>query len=100
MISIQSFTFNPIQENTYILFDESKECVIIDPGCYDAAEQAKLSAFITEKGLKPVKLLNTHCHLDHVFGNAYVSKTHNVQPEFNEHDQRVFDAFAATCNLY
>jgi len=100
MISIQSFTFNPIQENTYILFDETKECVIIDPGCYDAAEQAKLSAFITEKGLKPVKLLNTHCHLDHIFGNAYVSKTYDLQPEFNEHDQRVFDAFAATCNLY
>ena len=100
MISIQSFTFNPIQENTYILFDETKECVIIDPGCYDERERAELAGFIEKNSLKPVKLLNTHCHLDHIFGNAFVCKTYNLLPEFNENDQRVFDAFPATCSLY
>ena len=72
MISIHFFTFSPIAENTYILFDETKECVIIDPGCYDDRERAELMDFITKNQLKPVKLLNTHCHLDHVFGNGFI----------------------------
>lgn len=100
MISIQSFTFNPIQENMYILFDESKECVIIDPGCYDDHERGILSTFITDNQLKPVKLLNTHCHLDHIFGNGFVSQKYNLKLEANKHDQRILDAFKMTCDLY
>jgi glyoxylase-like metal-dependent hydrolase (beta-lactamase superfamily II) len=100
MIQIQSFTFSPIQENTYVLYDDSGECVIIDPGCYDEREREKLSSFIDDKKLKPVRLLNTHCHLDHIFGNGYVSSKYNLKPEFNENDLRVFEAFAATCDLY
>lgn len=100
MITIQSFTFSPIQENTYILFDESKECIIIDPGCYDNRERTELSEFITKHELKPVKLLNTHCHLDHIFGNAFVCEKYNLKPEFNKHDQPVFDAFLASANMY
>lgn len=100
MIQIQSFTFSPIQENTYVLYDESGECVIIDPGCYDEQERSTLAAFIEEKRLKPVRLLNTHCHLDHIFGNGFVSNKYNILPEFNKNDQRVFEAFAATCGLY
>lgn len=75
MLQIKSFTFNPIQENTYILYDETKSCVIIDPGCYDADEKAELKEFITENELKPIHLINTHCHVDHVLGNAFVKKT-------------------------
>ncbi len=100
MIQIHSFTFNPIQENMYLLFDESKDCVIIDPGCYDDAERTILSEFIAQNGLKPVKLLNTHCHLDHIFGNGYVAKKYNLKLEFNKNDMRVFDAFQLTCDLY
>lgn len=100
MISIHSFTFNPIQENMYLLFDETKECVIIDPGCYDDEERAVLADFITKNQLKPVKLLNTHCHLDHVFGNGFVSSKYNLQLEINKHDQRVLDAFQTSCDLY
>jgi glyoxylase-like metal-dependent hydrolase (beta-lactamase superfamily II) len=100
MIQIHSFTFSPIQENTYILYDESRECVIIDPGCYDDQERAMLSDFIEKNGLKPVKLLNTHCHLDHIFGNGYVAKRYGLELEMNRHDQRILDAFQATCDLY
>lgn len=100
MISIHSFTFSPIQENMYILFDETKECVIIDPGCYNNSERAELADFISKQGLKPVKLLNTHCHLDHIFGNGFVCEKYNLKPEFNDLEQRIFDAFGATCDLY
>jgi len=100
MISIQSFVFSPIQENTYILHDETGECVIIDPGCYDDQERKILSSFIEDKKLVPVRLLNTHCHLDHIFGNAFVSDKYNLKPEFNKLDQPVFDAFIPSCNLY
>lgn len=100
MITIHSFTFNPIQENMYLLFDESKDCVIIDPGCYDDNERTVLSEFIAQNGLKPLKLLNTHCHLDHIFGNGYVAKKYNLKLEFNKNDMRVFEAFQLTCDLY
>ena len=69
------FTFNPFSENSYIVYDETKECVIIDPGCYDDQEWKALKGFITEQELKPVRLLNTHCHIDHVFGNHLVLRT-------------------------
>jgi hydroxyacylglutathione hydrolase len=72
MIEIQIFTFNAYGEKTYVIFDETKECAIIDPGMYEGFEQNELVSFIKEKGLKPVLLLNTHCHLDHVFGNKFV----------------------------
>ena len=71
-MEIKKFTFNPYQENTYVLYDESAACVIIDPGMYTGAEQNELVAFIKANGLKPERLLNTHCHIDHVFGNAFV----------------------------
>lgn len=100
MISIHSFTFNPIQENMYLLWDETKECVVIDPGCYDHQERAELSKFISDKGLKPVKLLNTHCHLDHIFGNRYVAETYQLKLEINKNDLRILDAFQMTCDLY
>jgi glyoxylase-like metal-dependent hydrolase (beta-lactamase superfamily II) len=100
MITVHSFTFNPIQENTYILYDESKECVIIDPGCYDDAERKELSKFISDNKLKPVRLLNTHCHLDHIFGNAYVANTYKLPLEINKKDIPVLDAFLASANLY
>lgn len=72
MITVKQFIFNNIEENTYVLNDETKECVIIDPGCNSDAERHQLKNYIESNGLKPVALLNTHCHFDHIFGNAYV----------------------------
>ncbi len=72
MIQIQSFVFNPFQENTYVVFDETKEALVIDPGCYEKDEQLELVEFIENNDLKVTKLLNTHCHIDHVLGNHFV----------------------------
>ncbi|MCX6275116.1 MAG: MBL fold metallo-hydrolase [Bacteroidetes bacterium] len=83
MIQIHSFTFNPFQENTYVLSDETKECVIIDPGCYTEEEKSALSGFISDKGLKPVKLLLTHAHIDHVLGNNYLCGKYKLKIEMN-----------------
>ena len=78
MAQIASFTFNPFYENTYILYDKTGECVVVDPGCYTKAEQEELTDFITRQRLKPVLLLNTHCHIDHVLGNQFVADTYGV----------------------
>jgi hydroxyacylglutathione hydrolase len=86
MLRIQKFTFNPIQENMYVLYDETKECVIIDPGCYFDNEEKKLQNFIEENKLVPKYLLNTHCHLDHICGNAFVSKTWHLSLSANPLD--------------
>lgn len=75
---VTSFTFNPFAENTYLVYDDSKECLIIDPGCYDKAEKSVLENFVRENDLKVVKLLNTHGHIDHVLGNKFVAQTFGV----------------------
>jgi hydroxyacylglutathione hydrolase len=77
-MKIKKFTFSPIQENTYVVYDETGQCVIIDPGCSNEAERQKLAHFIHETRLSPVKLLNTHCHIDHVAGNKFVMETYNI----------------------
>lgn len=78
-IKVNAFTFNALQENTYIVSDETNECVIIDPGCADKAERQELEFFIKQNSLKPVHLLNTHCHIDHVLGNAFVKQTYKLK---------------------
>ncbi len=78
-MQVAQFTFNDFQENTYIAHDSSLECVIIDPGCKNANEQNQLTTYINDMGLKPVKLINTHCHIDHVLGNAFVAKYYQLE---------------------
>lgn len=78
MIAVHSFTFNPLQENTYILYNQHRQCIIIDPGCFFANEQQELKDFIDKHQFHPVKLINTHCHLDHVFGNRFVAETYQL----------------------
>lgn len=100
MITIQSFTFNPFQENTYVAFDETLECIIVDPGCYDAKDNAVLSKFIEENKLKPVALVNTHCHLDHLFGNKFVSDTYQLEPIMHEADLPLLEYAPLTAIQY
>ena len=77
-MDIAIFTFNPFAENTYVLYDETGECVIFDPGCFDQGEQEQLTDFIESNNLKPVKLINTHCHIDHVLGNKFIAEKYNL----------------------
>ncbi|MBO9673614.1 MAG: MBL fold metallo-hydrolase [Sphingobacteriaceae bacterium] len=92
MITVKTFTFNAYSENTYLLYDETKECVIIDPGMYEGFEQNELAAFIKQEGLKPVLLLNTHCHLDHVFGNKFIFDTYGLKPQFHKGELSILNA--------
>lgn len=69
---IERFTFNPFSENTYVISDESGECLIIDPGMSDEDEDEELLTYIRSNQLTPVALLNTHCHLDHILGNGTI----------------------------
>ncbi len=70
-MQLEQFIYNPFQENTYLLHN-GKECIIIDPGCYHLYEKEEFVDFIKARNLKPAFLLNTHCHLDHVFSNSLV----------------------------
>ena len=78
MIHIQSFKFNPFEENTYVVYDETLEASVIDPGCYEKEEQNLLTDFILAKNLNVKILLNTHCHIDHVLGNDFVKHQYKV----------------------
>lgn len=78
-MKIKSFVFNPFQENTYVLYDETKECVIVDPGCYEPEEKNELRAFIQHNHLQVKMLLNTHCHIDHVLGNYFIKDLYKVK---------------------
>ena len=92
MASIQAFPNNPYQENTYLLYDDSGECAIIDPGMYTAAEQNAVVNFIKQHNLKPALLLNTHCHIDHILGNKFVFDQYGLKPQFHEGEMVVIEA--------
>lgn len=85
-MEINQITFNAFQENTFIVWDETKECIIIDPGCYEDNEKKLLSDFITSSNLKPIKLINTHCHIDHILGNKFVAEKWNIQLHIHKED--------------
>jgi glyoxylase-like metal-dependent hydrolase (beta-lactamase superfamily II) len=89
MLQVKTFVFSPIQENTYVVYNETGQALIIDPGCYFGAEQEQLQQFCTDKSLTPIQLLNTHCHLDHVFGNKWVAKTFGLELSIHPNEQSV-----------
>jgi len=77
-MNIASFTFNDFSENTFVLSDETKQCCIVDPGCNNAQEESQLVDYIESNNLKPVRLVNTHCHIDHVLGNKFVADKYKL----------------------
>jgi glyoxylase-like metal-dependent hydrolase (beta-lactamase superfamily II) len=78
MLYIKSFTFNPFQENTYLIYDDSGDAALIDPGCFTPTERKELDDFIQSNDLKVKHLWNTHCHIDHVLGNSWAIKNYKL----------------------
>jgi len=87
MLKIKVFVFNPIMENTYLLYDETQEAVIIDCGASNEEEQKQIANFIKEKDLKLKRLLSTHIHFDHVLGNSFIYDTYNLKPEYHKAEE-------------
>ena len=99
MLMVKGFVFSPIEENTYVLYNEAGECCIIDPGCYSTNERNELKDFISGSGLQPKYLLNTHCHLDHVFWNTFVHDMYDLKPHIHPNEKRVLD-FAPIAGMH
>jgi glyoxylase-like metal-dependent hydrolase (beta-lactamase superfamily II) len=91
MINIQRFEVNPLQENCYVVSDDSRECVIIDCGAYYDEESIAIDNYLREQQLKPVHLLATHGHLDHNFGNAHLFRQYGLKVEICAGDQQLVE---------
>lgn len=98
MFTVKAFTFSPVQENTYLLFNEQGHTIMMDPGCYFPEERDVLQNFIIQNRLEPKLLLNTHCHLDHVFGNKWIHETWGLLLHIHEKEKKVLD-FAPASGL-
>ncbi len=100
MLQIKKFTFNAFQENTYVVFDETNEGVIIDPGCYSKEETQQLDAYIESSGISVKWILNTHCHIDHVLGNYYTKEKYRVPLLIHQNDLPVLQAVKSYASNY
>jgi hydroxyacylglutathione hydrolase len=100
MLTVRAFTFNPVEENTYVLYNENNHCCIIDPGCYFPEERNGLKTFLENTGLSPVLLINTHCHLDHVFGNKFIYDTWKLPLHLHEKEKQMLDLAPASGQMW
>ena len=100
MMSIKKFTFNQVQENTFVVYDETKECVIIDAGCYYPNERQELDDFISTQQLIPVRLINTHCHFDHIMGVPHCRNKYNLTFEAHESEAPLVEQAAEHGDLF
>lgn len=100
MIQIKTFTFNSFEENTYLVFDETGEGVVIDPGCYEKEEKDELAQFIETQNIKIKYLLNTHCHIDHVLGNDFIKEKYKVPFLIHKNDDPVLRSVKAYAPSY
>ena len=100
MLKIKIFTFSPIRENTYLLYNEQNHCMIIDPGCYFPEEQDELKSFIDKSDLLPKWLVNTHCHLDHVFGNKFIAEAYGLTLHLHPLEEKMLQLAPASGLMY
>jgi hydroxyacylglutathione hydrolase len=99
-MDIKKFTVNPFQENSYVLYDETNKCAIVDPGFSNSAEEKELVNFIEKNNLTPVLLLNTHCHIDHVLGNKFVANKYQLDLWIHESDLPLLNAAKSYAHVY
>ena len=99
-MEVKSLTFNAFSENTYILYDETKECAIVDPGCSNVTEERALVDFIEKNGLKPTLLINTHAHIDHVFGIDFVNRKWGLKLHIHRGEQPLIDMLPQISQMY
>ncbi|MCH1613070.1 MAG: MBL fold metallo-hydrolase, partial [Flavobacteriales bacterium] len=100
MLNVKKFTFNPFSENTYVVTDEFKNAVIIDPGCYYKAEQNEIDSYILKNNLKLKSILHTHSHLDHMFGTAYLADKYNLDLWICKEDLVTYQSYDKVCEVY
>ncbi len=91
MLKIATLTFNPYGENTYVLFDQSRQCVVVDAGCLTEKECQTLDAFITKNDLIPILAVNTHGHIDHICGVEFVKRRWNIPFAIHRNEQPILD---------
>ncbi len=99
-MTIKQFVFNAFSENTYVVYDDTKECIIIDPGCYESSEKAELKKFIVDNNLTVTSLINTHCHIDHVLGNNFVKNEYGVGLTIHKLDIETLKANDVVASVY
>lgn len=99
MLNVAKFTFNPFQENTYVVHNGS-EAIVLDPGCSDASEEDELEGFLSDNALTPVRLVLTHAHIDHILGNAWVHKRYGLLPEMHTADLPLLKAGPRQASMY
>jgi hydroxyacylglutathione hydrolase len=99
-MTIKTFTFNPFQENTHLVYDETNEAVVIDAGCLQADEKQVLTRFIEDNKLTLKRVLNTHLHLDHQFGNKFLFDTYGIAPEACVEDEFLLENVVAQARSY
>lgn len=99
-IRIKKFTFNPFQENTYIVYNELKQAIIFDPGCSTRDEERILHDFIDQEGLQPQILINTHCHIDHILGNRAVLEKYQIPFWAPDGEQMILESGTVTAQMY
>lgn len=97
---VQQFTFNPFSENTYVIYSDNGDAVIVDPGCYERSEEIELADFISSNNLTVRALLNTHAHIDHVLGNAFVTEKYNVDFYLHPFDLATLNSVPNYSHIY
>lgn len=100
MIQIASFTFNAFQENTYVVSSNSKFAIIVDPGCYTKEEENELETYIQSQNLKPIAVLNTHAHIDHILGNQFCVSNFKIPLYLHNDDQKTLKMVESYAHVY
>ncbi len=100
MLQIHCFTFNPFQENTYLIINEEKQVWIVDPGMYDTRETNEFNDFISTNGLLPQAIINTHAHIDHILGIQHVKNTFKIPFLMHEKELPVLQGASNSAKMF